>query len=427
MMKKFIAVLVVLAIAGFSSMALAADVSVGGSVQLRSRDFSTLNFDKLNPTDQKDTQTRVIMDINAKSEGASAKISLWNDFNSWGGNSGGRENNVGVGFGNSGTDGGAFGFREAWIMFNVPGIPVTIKGGHQLLQLGQGFFFRSQHFGSDAWVAFNDTGANHFGLVDVKAYEGATGANDDVDAYVIVDTYKISDTAKVGVDFTMLNDRRGVALPGPAGKNEAKLQNLSFNFTGKAGPVNLAAQLDYQMGKSKSATTDMKYKGNEILIKGNVPVDPVTINFMLGRGSGAKIGQTDVNQFVNLLDVDPHYTFLYEYKIATAAGAKNTGLSNTTVISVGAGFAASKSVNIGLDIFMLQSTEKVSDKKAVAANPASTETTSEIGTEVDITIGWKISDNLAWNWNLGYLKPGKGLAATTDAATGIMGVLAYKF
>lgn len=429
MMKKFIAVLVVLAIAGISSIALAADVSTGGSVQIRSRDFSTLNGNKLNPTDQKDTQTRVMMDLNVKSDGAKAKISLWNDFNTWGGASGGRENVTGVGFGNSGTDGGTFGYREAWILFDVPGIPVTIKGGHQLLQLGHGWFFRSQHFGSDAWVAYNDTGNNHFGFVNVKAAEVTTGENDDVDAYVIVDTYKISDAAKVGVDFTMLNDRRGLGLPTSNNGYENKMQNLCLNFTGKVGPVDLKAQLDYQMGKAKNAVglPEKKFKGNEIVIQGNVGLDPVTVNFLLARGSGPKTGETDVNAFQNLMDVDPHYTFLYEYKITNPTvgctnGTANRGFCNMTVISAGAKFAAAKSVTIGADVYLLQSTEKIADKASTTGG-----TTNEIGTELDVNIGWKISDNLAWNWNLGYLKPGKGLFATTDAATGIMGVLAYKF
>ena len=59
------------------------------------------------------------------------------------------------------------------------------------------------------------------------------------------------------------------------------------------------------------------------------------------------------------LDVDPHYTFLYEYKISTAAGAKNTGFSNTTALGLGASFAATKSLTIGADVWLLQATEDV--------------------------------------------------------------------
>jgi len=422
MMKKFTVVLVVLAMTCLSSMALAADVTLGGSVQLRSRDFQTLSLDKtVHTANQVDTQERIMIDVNVKSEGAAGKISLWNDFQTWGGNSGGFENTQGVGFGKSGTDGSAFGFREAWLLFNVPGVPVTVKAGHQLLQLGGGWFFRSMHFGSDAWVAFNDTGANHLGFVNVKIAEGASAkADDDIDAYVIVDTYKINDTNKIGVDLTMANDR-GNGLGFNTAGYDTKAQNLGINYNGKLGPVNLFAQVDMQSGKAKGATEDRKLKGNEVVIQGKVPMDAVTINFTLARGSGKKAGDTSVDykQFVNFMDVDPHYTFLYEYKIATAAGKKNTGFSNTTAISAGAMLAATKSVSVGLDVWYLQATEKcVSVKDPTAYS-------KDAGTEVDAKINWKISDNLAWNWDLGYYKPGAAIGK--DAATGIMGVLAYKF
>ncbi len=66
------------------------------------------------------------------------------------------------------------------------------------------------------------------------------------------------------------------------------------------------------------------------------------------------------------------------------------------------------------------STEKVSDKESTTGG-----TTNDLGMEIDVKIGWKMSDNLAWNWDLGYMMTGKGLGK--DDATGIMGVLAYTF
>ncbi len=55
---------------------------------------------------------------------------------------------------------------------NLPGLPVNVTAGHQLLQLGNGWFFRSKHFGSDAWVVANQTGNNTLAFVDVKISEG---------------------------------------------------------------------------------------------------------------------------------------------------------------------------------------------------------------------------------------------------------------
>jgi hypothetical protein len=152
-------------------------------------------------------------------------------------------------------------------------------------------------------------------------------------------------------------------------------------------------------------------------------MDPVTINFALGYGSGDDNPlDNDIENFVPILDTDPHYTFLYEYKIKTAAGTTSTGFANTTALNVGAMFAASKSLSIGADLWWLQATEDVS------LNGAPRD--SELGTEVDVKINWKLYDNLTWNWVLGYFMPGKAYDYPTqdaDPSTGVQGILSFKF
>jgi hypothetical protein len=437
-MKKFFVLLVVVAMTCFSAMAFAADVTVGGGVQVRSRDFNTMTFDKdVNAKNQVDTQTRIILNVNAKAgDDVKGKISLWNDFNDWasanrpvspatpvGSDPGTVDQNFGNGFGSSAKDFGAFGFREAWINFNLPGIPVNVTAGHQLLQLGDGWFFRAMHFGSDAWVVANVTGNNTIAVVDVKFSEGQVfRTSDDVDAYVLLDVFKINDNMTVGANFTN----------GHLGSNN-DIYNLGLNFAGtKLGPVNLKVQADWQSGENKTEDPKVKYQGYEFVAKGNVALDPVTINFMLGLGSGSKATDTDVKQMVTVLDIDPHYTFLYEYKLPTAANggpygpaaatAIHTGLANTTVASVGAGFAAAKSLNLGLDYYYLQATQKI-------VNGLGDES-SDIGQEIDAKVYWKLYDNLTWNWDLGYFMPGKAYktaSGKSDAATGIQGVLALSF
>lgn len=443
MMKKVYVILAVLAMVCVSSIALAADVSVGGAVMFRSRNFQLLSLDKANPTkNQVDTQERIQVDVNAKSGDVKAKIAIWNDFDTWGavsGVQGGFEAPQGGGFGRSGNN--VFGIRESWLLFPLADTGFFVKGGHQLLQLGNGMFFRSQHFGSDAWVAYRDDGPNHLGFVNVKVLEGkatvaainsdgsktasspATANADDVDAYVIVDTYKVSDTTKIGVDLTMAKDRKNcLGLAG--GSNPTDAQNLGLNYAGKLGPVNMKAQLDIQSGKATKANldgtgNDAKFKGNNLYVRGDIPMDQLAVNFTIGRGSGPKANQADYNQFVNFLDVDPHYTFLYEYKIAGPCGKTNQGFCNTTALNGGAKFNVTKNLTVGADVWILQATEKVADKKDA------TKTTNELGTELDVFVGWKLGENLAWNWNLGMFTPGAGMG--NDAATGIQGILAYTF
>jgi hypothetical protein len=442
MMKKFYVILVVLAMVGISSIALAADVSVGGTVQIRSRNFDTLSLDKTTKANTVDTQERVMVDVNAKSGDIKSKISIWNDFENWG-RFESTQGSASLQTGSTAThthtyNSNTIGIREAWILFPVADTGFFIKGGHQLLQLGNGLFFRSQHFGSDAWVAFRDDGPNHLGFVNVKVSEGSTSKSDDVDAYVIVDTFKISEAAKLGIDITMANDRKNALgfAGGPVGSgDETQAQNVGLNYTGKIGPMNLKAQVDLQMGKAAKANpsgSDKKLKGNEVYVRGDVAMDPAAVNFTVARGSGlssakAASGTFDYEQFVTFLDIDPHYTFLYEYKIAnpspgcgTLSAGKNAGFCNTTALNAGAKFAATKNLSIGADLWFLQFTEKVTNKKTAGGSD-----TNDLGSEVDVKISWKLGESLVWNWDLGYFTPGAGMGK--DVATGIQGILAYTF
>ena len=108
-----------------------------------------------------------------------------------------------------------FGFREAWINFNIPGIPVNVNAGHQFLALGNGWFLRYKHFGSDAWVVANVTGNNTFAFVNIKVAERNTArANDDVDAYAVLDVFKINDNNMIGIDVSNVKVRTsGYAFP----------------------------------------------------------------------------------------------------------------------------------------------------------------------------------------------------------------------
>jgi hypothetical protein len=442
-MKKFLVVMVVLAFVCLGSIAYAADVSVGGSVQIRSRDFNNLDFDKDLHDNQIDTQERIILNVNAKAgDDLKGKISLWNDFSDWGSQFNGfsTDQNFGNGFGQStaGFQANTFGFREAWVSFNVPGIPINVTAGHQLLQLSNGWFARSMHFGSDAWVVANVTGPNTIAAVDAIADQsgipGSTtivnGVGDvnvaegtsygKIDAYILLDVFAINDKNQVGLNVT--DAHLGTA-------ND--LYDIGLMYNGQVGIVNWKAEADLQTGTDKQVAPGApqpKYKGDQIAITGHVLTDPVTFNFMLGYGTGHKSGNTDVNQMVTFLDIDPHYTFLYEYKITTAAGAVHTGLSDTTVESIGAMWHALKSLDFGGDVYFLQATQKTNT--ALTGGGAGALATN-IGTEVDLHLNWKLYDNLTWNWDAGWFGPGAvykdANGKGTDSALGLQGVLAFSF
>jgi hypothetical protein len=429
MMKKFYVLLAVAAMVCCSTSAFAvhvgegkvvggmADITIGGSVDIRSRDFSDLDMDKnLGANDTLDTQERVRLDVNLKAGDVQGKVTIENDWDTWGRFETPQANAAN----NSGTS-GTLDLREAWMLFPLPGTPVMVKGGHMLLQLGNGWWFRSMKYGSDAWVAFADFNPVHVGLVNVKVSEGVTAQSDDIDAYVLFAAVNVNDNVKVGGDVTYFDDRRnglgfGTSLGTTDPQGATQFYNFGLNADVKIGPVVLKAEADVQTGKAKG--DDSKFKGGQAVVQGNVGMDPVTINFALAYGTGDKIGDNDHKQMITFLDADQHYTLLYEYKIAGPCGL-HTGFCNTMAVSAGVMFAATPSLSIGADVWFMQATEDVAD----VTSPG--DTTDELGAEVDVKINWKLADNLTWNWTLGYLDPGKGLGK--DAAMGAQGVLSMKF
>jgi hypothetical protein len=426
-MKKFLAALVVLAIAGLSSIAFAADVTLGGSVDIRSRNLdNTADFDDAKNDKSVITQTRFRLDAAVKGGDVKGKIALESDWDNFG--SGGFEGYKGQTFAASTSSATStvpngsnkrtsqIGIREAWLLTPVPGTPLYLKGGHMFLQLGQGWFFRSQKSGSDAWVLYTDIDKLHLGLVDVKVSEGVASADDDVDAYVLVATNKFGD-ATAGIDITDLMTRRNAA-----GK-DTQLYNVGLNFAGKLGPVALKAEVDKQFGAEKTATSDKKYQGLEVVVQGSVPMDPVTVNFTAAYGTGPKANENNIHGFQNFLDGDPHYTLLWEYIVPNAAcGGVNKGFCNTTAISAGAMFAATKNLSVGLDAWLLQATEDVTTP---VTTDAATAKSNDVGTEIDVKINWKMADNVTWNWTLATLMAGDALGK--DDAIGAQGVLSMKF
>jgi hypothetical protein len=454
-MKKFLVVLVVVAMTCMSSMAFAADVAVSGSIEMLMRAYANLDMNDTTKDNTNYTQERVRLNIDAKAGDAlSGRISIENDWDTWGRfesvQANGAETTVVTdptgtipNPGAKTTHGTQLAFREAWIGFKVPGAPVGIKAGHMLLQLGNAWFFRSMKYGSDAWVVYTDINALHLGVVDIKVAEGTTSAADDVDAYAFVSTYKLSDTMSAGINFTSINDRNGIGftsfyaaapagnyIPAGAGFVNANIQNLEAHFSGTVGPAKLNAEVDMQMGDATdSGYIKHKFKGNQVVLQAAIAMDPVTINATVARGSGDKTTSTstDVKEYIALMDADVHYTLIYEYLLKTAAKEsfknRGTGFGNTTALSVGAGFNVTKNLMVGADVWLLQATEKIT--------PASGADTNDMGTEIDAKVNWKMYENLTWNTTIGYFMPGDAYkisaAKDADTVTAIHSVLSFKF
>jgi hypothetical protein len=89
MMKKFVVLLVVVAMTCISSLAFAAtDLAVTGEIGIRGRSFDNLdmNSDKVDTGGGNYTQERVRLNVDAKVGDAKGRITIENDWDTWGRN-----------------------------------------------------------------------------------------------------------------------------------------------------------------------------------------------------------------------------------------------------------------------------------------------------------------------------------------------------
>jgi hypothetical protein len=470
-MKKFVVLLVVAALTLISTSAFATHeeestqpgivkaepavtagvaMTFSGAIDIRERFYNlgTAGGPFLTPTvpdRTTNTQERVRFNVDAKvGDYLNGRITFENDWDTFG------RVEQPQGNGQTTTNGhpGNLEVREAWVNFMFPGVPVGVKAGHQLLQLGNGWFFRSMKYGSDAWVVYNGTGNNTLAFYDVRVGENVdpNQPDQDIDFYGVLDAYKLADGV-VSVDLTWASAPSSggpfTTIFGNAG-SKVDLYNLGLSYAAKTGPIHLKAEIDAQMGKAENSTLgappagDSKFKGYQGVLQGTLPMDPLSINFTLAYGSGLKQlnGDTtkDVNQVITVMDNDQHYTLIYEYLEPTGAlntvnaGNSNTslhtGFANTMAANLGAMFNLSNKLAVGLDYWYLQAVEDV----AIMGNSS---TSNKLGSEVDFKLNWKLYDNLTWNWQFGWFKHGDAykLASGADAedSTAVYGQLSFKF
>jgi len=431
-MKKFLVIIAVLALTLVSSVAMA-EVTFDGSIEFLMRSFkntSDWNDKATGSGDYRTTYERVRFGINAKNDAVKGRIQIENDWDQWGSGAGApgaaAPNNQGPNPGFETRPDNALSFREAWLDFTIPGAaPAHFKVGRQFLQLGNGWFFRSAKYGSDAWVV-GLPGKNTIAFVNVKASENNSTLADDTDAYVLLDTFKINDQNTVGAYLAHVIDRRGTWTTntfGAVGVTSTTLDNLGLHYSGQVGPVKLAAEIDIQSGEIKTPVDKIDLEGTNFVLQATLPMDALTISATAAMGSGDD-PTTDkkMEGFLPFLDKDPRYTMIYEYLMVTAAEAKNTGFSNIMAFGLGAMFKVNKMISVGADLWMLSADQKFSNNGGTASD--------DIGNEIDVKVNLTLYDPLTWNTTIGMFQPGKGYedaAGKADDVTAIQSVLSYKF
>ena len=275
--------------------------------------------------------------------------------------------------------------NEAWLVYSGSGLfgfNSGLKIGHMPLALGQKEFFDHTKFGDDAIVFFmSPTKQLEAALLTIKFDEGAKNNNtDDLDGYVGLLTYKWDDKNTVGVNYTYLNQSA----------TDFSHQNVGIHADGNISGFGYKAFGDFQFGDNGQ---DSNFKGWAAGLGLSFNVNPVTLRVSGAYGTGNKEDDNDTKAFTTYLGADQHYTLIYEYQVASAAGALYTGLNNTTYLNLGVDYNATKDLGLSVDGYWLQATE---DRNG----------SDEIGWEVDAKAKYALAKNLTYQVDAGYFDAG---------------------
>jgi hypothetical protein len=393
----------------------ATQIMLGGSVRVRG-ELRDIDFDSDTATDAYYDE-RVRLSVDAKvTDNVQGFIMLesgtsTNDVYTWGKPTPGGA----TGIYSTGTGGGGnvkptdITLLEGWILYTSG--PAGLKVGHMPLALGNNLFFNHTKFGDDAIVVFvNPVPELHLAALAIKFEEGSTGVPgtgnaQDQDGYVALAAYK-------GAGFNLSGDVTWVNLNGGSTFVLSPGDVVNIGVRGDVGVVeglNLYGDVEFQTGKFlKDTAGELDVKGYAFQVGAKLAVSGVNLGAEFGLGSGDdNAGDADFDLYITSLGshLNVPNAYVYGYRVLTAAGATNTGISNTTYVRVNAGTNITDALSAEAKVFWLQATEDVSLRGGAPDNA--------LGWEVDGTIKYKVARNLLYWVEGGYLIAGD---AYNDAA-----------
>lgn len=347
------------------------------------------------------------------SSGDSDTTDIW----TWGNKSGATGNNGG-GLGNAKR--GDLRLLQAWIEHKMSF--VGIKVGHMPIKLGRGLFVDHSKFGDDAILLFaSPVEGLELTLATAKLNEqSANLAGDDHDVYSVMASYA-GGAFQAGGDLTLVKVR-------DFGTEPLNFINLGLRGSANVAVVNIYGDVEIQSGKAKDGfvdrtgdTDDKKFTGYAGLLGVSANLNVVKVGLEAAYGSGDKRDYDNANlndgtifwdtenkdeSFLTTLGADQHYTYVYEYRVKSAAGATSTGLANTMYVKANASVTPIPDLTADVAVYYLRAAQEVALMGAVD-DDGSLETSRDLGVEVDAKVTYNIANNLVYFVEGGYLFAGK--------------------
>lgn len=314
----------------------------------------------------------------------------------------GAHDNSGVYSGGGNCKKGELRILEAWIQHEFTSAPLGFKVGHMPIILGRGLFVNHTRFGDDALDVYMKPADNiTIDLVDIKHSEGVTSnADDETDSYSAIVNFS-SDMINIGGDFTWLRDKDFLGFD-----EGADLYNLGVRGDVNIDMAKIYADVEFQFGSAKDDTLDidLSFGGWAVVAGADAKLGEVGLNAEFGMGSGLDEdkfvddfltdGDANFDMFVTSQSAIKKFTYVYDYRMMTAALDTNTGIANTTYVKIGADANVTPDMKAGADVYWLRATQDVLKEN---------------------NLGWEVDGNLAYNIdkNLQYFVEG-GVLFTGD-------------
>jgi hypothetical protein len=249
-----------------------------------------------------------------------------------------------------------------------------------------------------------------------------------MDLYSAQVSYAINKDISVGADLSFLQAQNNSFSNGvltaastttfgattPLSSNGIRMNLWNFGVNAKAGVAGfkLYGTADIQEGRwwnngAVGTRNRSPLMGMAFTAGGSYTLAPVTLALNFGYGSGDSKGDNRKSTFMTSQSDVQHFTFIYDYMTANAAGNIAGGLQNTMFAQFAANADVMKSLNIAGSLTFLQAAKSAIGGGGVPPSFSGGPTSHRyIGTEADATITYQIDKGLKYYVEGGYLFAG---------------------